>query len=732
MNDFEPEGKEAEEQARDARPWHECIADGKKYFAFWNDKSDSIDKLYADLRKLADVSGDREYQMFWANVEILKTAVYSRPPVPAVEPRFKDMKALPRTASEMLERALSVNFEIEDVNAIMLMVRDDMLINGRGVGWVRYEDDTDPAAEEAAAGEPQNQRVPYEHVDRTDFLHEPARKWSEVGWVAKRAWLTRDQGIARFGDIFAKVDLKERKEPGKDGDGAVYKGEKKGEVWEIWSKTKQVVVWIAEGLDEVLDLRPPFLKLDGFFPCPRPAYATLQRRALVPVPDYYFYRDQLDEINELTARISALAEGLRMKGFYAAGAGDLAEAVEAALRQQDNNAILVAVANFQALGATALKDAIVWLPVTDVANTIKELILLRRQVIEDVYQITGLSDIMRGATDPNETLGAQELKSQYGSVRIKERQGELIRFARDLTRIAGEIMAENFTPETFAAMTQMNLPTSAAIEQQAQQLMTKAQEAAQSPEAQAMAQEAPEQLQQMQQQAQAKLQELSETVTIDKVVALLREQRIRPFVLDIETDSTIQVDENSEKQRRTEFLTALGGTIQQLTPLVQAQPAAGPFAAEMIKFAVAPFRAGRSMTAVIEEFTGTIRTQAQQAASNPQPSPEQVKAQSEDKKLAFEQQKHQDEMALKAKELDQTHEREVRKARVEGDLAGNEAGQPAAYSMSEVITQLAGQNAQILQALAMIAQVLAAPKTVTTPEGRTYTTQPSIPQQGMN
>jgi hypothetical protein len=726
MNDYETADTEA--TIRDARPWLECIGDAKKYFQLWLDKCDSIDKLYADLRRLADVSGDREFQMFWANLEVLRPSIYSRPPQPAVATRFKDMSPVPRAASAMLERALIVNIEAEDINAVMLAVRDDMLINGRGVAWVRYEDDSDPTEENGPAQEPRNQSVPYEHVDRADFLHEPARKWPEVGWVAKRAWLTRDQGIARFGDIFARIDLKARQEPSDSEAG--YKGERKGEVWEIWSKTRNCVVWIAEGVDEVLDIRVPFLKLDGFFPCPKPAYSTLERRKLIPVPDYYFCRDQFDEINELTARISALADGLRMKGFYAAGAGDLAEAVEAALRQQGNNAILVPVANFAALGGAILRDSIIWLPITEVAATIRELLLLRRQIIDDVYQITGLSDIMRGATEPQETATAQELKSQYGSVRIRERQTELVRFARDLVRIAGEIMAENFTPETFTAITQMSLPTAAAIQEQARDLTENVTKLFQETDSQSTAQ-LPDQFQEIRQETQARLNDLAETVTIDQVVALLREQRIRPFVLEIETDSTIQADENMEKQRRTEFLSSLAGVIQQLTPLVQAQPAAGPFAAEMIKFSVAPFRAGRAMTAVIEDFTETIREHAQQAATNPQPGPAQLVAQSEGQRFEFEKQKHADEMALKRKELDQMNEREIRKARVEGDLAGNAAGQPAAYSMSEVIAQLAGQNAQVLQALAVIGQILAAPKSVTTPEGRIYTTQPSLPP-GMN
>jgi hypothetical protein len=711
----------AEEGSRAAGYWQDCIADAKKYFAFWNDKCDSIDRLYADLKRLADVQGDREFQMFWANLEILKASVYSRSPAPAVEPRFKDMKHLPRAASEMLERALIVNFELEDMNAVMLQVRDDLLTIGRGAAWVRYEDDSDPN-EDRGAGEPQNQRVPYEHVDRADFLHEPARKWGEVGWVAKRAWLTRDQGLRRFGDAFTKVDLKEREETAGRGEGAHYKGEKKGEVWEIWSKTRNCVVWVSEGLAEILDMREPFLKLEGFFPCPKPAFSTLERRRLIAVPDYYFYRDQLDEINELTARISALAECLRMKGFYAAGSGDLAEAVETAMRRNDQNAILVPVSNFAALGGAALRDSIVWLPVAEIAATIRELILLRRQLIDDVHQITGLSDIMRGATEPAETATAQQLKSQYGSIRIRERQNELIRFARDLTRIAGEIMAENFTSRTFLDVTQMDLPSQAVVQEHLDEVLATAGD----PAMMALTQENPEEAAKLRQQVGDQVKALQNAVTIEKVVDLLREQRTRPFVLEIETDSTIQVDENTEKQRRTEFLTALSAAIQQLTPLVQAQPAAGPFAAEMIKFAVAPFRAGRAMTAVIEEFTETIRRRAQQSAVSSQPDPEQMQAEADAQRLGFERQKHADEMALRAKELDQTHEREIRKARIEGDLVGSAAGQPAAYSMSEVIVELAGQNAAVLQALQMIAQVLAAPKTVTTPEGRSYTTQPAV------
>lgn len=47
--------------------------------------------------------------------------------------------------------------------------------------------------------------------------------------------------------------------------------------------------------------------------------------------------------------------------------------------------------------------------------TIRELIALRNQVIEDVYEITGLSNIMLGVTDATETLGAQSPRAEIES-----------------------------------------------------------------------------------------------------------------------------------------------------------------------------------------------------------------------------------------------------------------------------------------------------------------------------
>jgi len=643
MDQPDSTAEETETFSRDAKPWNDLITHAEKSFRTYQDKADSIDKLYADLERLANGAAEREFQIFWANLEVLKPTIYSRPPVPVVVPAFKDRRPLPRRSSEVLERSLVSSFRVEDVHETMKLVRDDLATNARGVAWVRYE------AHPSDDGQTLNERVCYEHVDRKDFLHTIARNWKEVDWVARRVWLTRKEGLNRFeeasGKLWLSAEFKAREQDGQECD----EGEKKAPVWELWHKGKNCVVWVSPGLDEVLDISEPFLTLEGFFPCPRPAYSTVQRGTLKPVPDMLYYKDQIEEVNELTARISALSESLRLRGFYPGGLGEAADAIEQAIRSTDNNAILIPISSFAAFGNSSPKDSIVWLPVREVAEVITGLITLRKQVIEDIYQITGLSDIMRGSTEASETATAQQLKSQYGSVRIREKQEELVRIARDLAQIAGEIMAENFSPETLLAMSQVDdLPSEETIQQQLGAIQAQVRQIAANPVAREQAQQNPEQAQQIKKQVEAKVQELESTVTVEKVMGLLREQRLRPFILDIETDSTIQPDEDAEKKARTEFVTALAGLLGQIAPFVDQHPDAAPFAGEVIKFATAPYRAGRELESTIDAF---IEKMTERASQPKPPSPEEIKAQADAKKSEAEAQAKQVETQARVAEI---------------------------------------------------------------------------------
>ncbi len=241
---------------------------------------------------------------------------------------------------------------------------------------------------------------------------------------------------------------------------------------------------------------------------------------------------------------------------------------------------------------------------------------------------------MRGETDASETATAQQLKSNYGSVRIRDRRDEMVRIARDIVRIAAEIMAENFQPQTLLEMSQLEIATNAQVAQQdpalamqAQRLERELAEAGRDPETQRLAQQNPQQAQQIIGQAKQQLQglqgqieKIKQTVTLEQVLALLREQRIRPFVLDIETDSTIAPDENAQKQRATEFVTAIGGFMKEALPLVQTVPQAAGMAAETLKFMASQFRAGRPLEQAIDDFADQLAQMARPGRSRPAPT----------------------------------------------------------------------------------------------------------------
>lgn len=354
----------------------------------------------------------------------------------------------------------------------------------------------------------------------------------------------------------------------------------------------------------------------------------MQRGSLVPVPDVLQYKDQLDEINLLTGRIHALSDALEARGFYPAGGAELADAIQAAVSTKTAGRVLVPISNWAAFGGS--NEVIIWLPIDMIAQTVTTLVTLRQQIIQDIYQITGLSDIQRGSTDPQETLGAQQMKSQYGSTRIRDKQDEIVRLARDLVEICCEIITSKFATSTMIDMSQTQLPTSAMQKKQADQIAKQLQDQQKAmaliphavqmnPQLAQMAQQNPQQMQALQQKGQELIQQgqqaiakIMKAVTLDQVLHLLKDSRMKNFVLDIETDSTIIPNEQAEKQQRTEFVGMLAQLLPQLSQLMTVQPKTAEFCGELLKFSVAPFRAGRSLDGAVDALVEDMKQMADQ------------------------------------------------------------------------------------------------------------------------
>jgi hypothetical protein len=425
-------------------------------------------------------------------------------------------------------------------------------------------------------------------------------------------------------------------------------------------------------------------------------FATVTTESLIPIPDYMMYKDQADDLDSVTLRLSMLTEACRVAGVYDASQ----DASVGRLFSEASDNQLIPVNTWAAFSEKGgLRGVLDFVPLDGIIATIREL-TSREQVLKaQIYEITGISDIVRGYSAPSETATAQQIKGQFAALRLQEQQSEVARFARDVIAMTAEIISEHFQPQTIALMS-------------------------------GLAEQAPE----FQQNFMAAVQ-------------LLRNDRMRSFRIDIETDSTIAVDETADKQAATEFLTAMGNYMASSLPMAQQAPELLPVIGQGAVFLARRFRAGRQLEGSIEASFQALEQRAQQMAQQPQqqqPDPAMLKAQADQQRLAMEGEIKGRELMLREQELTfnadlKAREMGLREAEMmqsrkdallpdrEALVQGNEgaltqlAASLAALGQSlEMMQQQQTDTAQIqMQALAQLAASMTAPKRVVRgPDGR--------------
>lgn len=621
----------------------------------------------------------RRFAVLWSNVSTLQPAIYAKQPKPMVDRRYRDEDPVGKVASDVLERALGFSLDQYDFDGRLKHCVLDYLLPGRGQVWVRYiphmktlnaeddyelgegeedADDTetgevegsgpdDSAMHEGMEGEREEvvyEEVQCDHVAWKDWLTNPAREWAEVRWVARRVYMTKAELVERFGKEKAALVPLSTMPTGTDtATDAQRQANKTAEVYEIWDKPSKTAFWLSKGVTtSVLDEREDPLGLREFFPCPAPLNATVGPDSTIPVADYVMYQDQAEELDELTARIGKLQDALRMVGVYA---GEANRELQLVFSPGNENK-LIPIDTFDLWKEKGgVKGLIEWVPVDMVIQTLKGCYEARGQVLNDIYQITGLSDIIRGESNPNETATAQRLKGQWGSLRVRDRQRDLQRFARDAIRLKAEIIAEHFSIDTLKAMTNVKLLT-AAEKAQIEQIMPLIQQA----EQQGLpvppgAAPPPEML------------ELMSEPTWEDVQALLKNDALRSFRIDVETDSTVEPDENAAKAAFTEFTGAVVGLMTAAAGIVPTAPYTAPLFAEILKQGARTFNVSRSMEDVIDK----VFEQAEAAPPVQPPGPpppdesamqvEQLKSQTAQMQAQIEQQRTQMEGQLGMAEL---------------------------------------------------------------------------------
>jgi hypothetical protein len=609
----------------------------------------------------------RRFAILWSNVSTLQPAIYASQPKPMVDRRYRDEDPVGKIASDVLERALGFSLDQYDFDGRVKLCVLDYLLPGRGQVWVRYiphmrevnaeqdyelgenvqdDDDTEVGEVETpeATEEVVYEEVQCDHVSWKDWLTNPAREWAEVRWVARRVYMTRAELTERFGKDMAKNVPITTTSTGTDtASDAQKQSSQTGEVYEIWDKPTKMAYWVCKGYTGgVLDKREDPLGLTNFFPCPPPLNATTANDSTIPVADYVQYQDQADELDELTARIGKLQDALRMVGVYA---GEANRELQLVFSPGNENK-LIPIDTFDLWKEKGgVRGLIEWVPVDMVIQVLKGCYEARSQVLNDIYQITGLSDIIRGESNPNETATAQRMKGQWGSLRVRDRQRDLQRFCRDAIRLKAEIIAEHFSIDTLKAMTNVKLLT-AAEKAQIEQIMPLIQQAQQSgmPIPPGLAPD-------------PAMLELMAQPTWDEVQALLRDDALRSFRIDVETDSTVQPDENAAKMAFTEFTSAIVGLMSAAASIVPSAPYTAPLFAEVLKQGARTFNVSRSMEDVIDKVFEQAEAAPPVQPQGPPPPDEsamqveQLKSQTAQMQAQIEQQRTQMEGELGMAEL---------------------------------------------------------------------------------
>jgi len=597
--------------------WKDEIANAEQEVKKWHEQGRKIIMRYKDDRKGAIDTLDSKFNLFTTNVGIMQAALYSKIPKVAVTRRFFDANDdVARVAANIMQRAITQDLDEThcDFSQVMEDAIEDRLVPGMGTAWLRMKVETDqipvPVAElpwpepgmdipEPAEAEPEmmevitNQEIIVEHVHWEDFLWSPCRTWAERRWVARKVYMDKDSITARFGEEIAKA-LPMDYTPKSKADGVVPVNDvlKKAVVYEIWDRTTRKVVWMSKSYEKLLDERDDPLGLEGFEPCPKPLFALTTTSNCLPTPDYYLLQDQYKELDDVNDRITMLHRACKVVGVYDKGA----DGVQRMLSEGSNNQ-LIPVDNWAMFAEKGgIKGTVDWLPLDSVINALQNLRQAREDIKGQIYELNGISDVVRGASKASETLGAQQIKANFANIRIQRQQAEVAMFASEIFRIKAELLAKHFTPEIIIKISGIEFT-----------------EDAQDPN------------------------------LIAQAMELVKNEEEFEWRVSVDSDSMKMADYAAEKQERSEFVTSVATYLQSSATILQQAPEASPLLLGMLKYACAGYSGSKDIESLIDKFVDQTEQKLK-----PQPDPEQQKMEAE---MQMEQQRFQ--MEQQGKQADQ-------------------------------------------------------------------------------
>lgn len=710
-----------------------------EFVQYWLDALGAVTKEDENWRKEADRAiciyrgetsddtiNETAFNILHSNIETTLPAIYNSTPVPDVRRRFGDKDTVAKTVSQILERCLSYSVDNYDFDEVMRQCLFDGHVAGRGLARVRYvpyftsidgtpdDDESRQLAPEAPeSGEQLSyEEVICEYVPWRRFRAGPADDWASVPWVAFEHMLTREEArklVDGDEEKIKSINFSGSSESNASKESEVRKSDtlNRGCVWEIWDKETRKVIFITDGYSAgPLREEDDPLGLEGFFPVPRPVQQILTPGNIVPVCPYTIYRGLVEELNTVSRRITRLVKQIRVRGGYASGSADLTNIMNA------DDGEVVPLQGMEAWLDGGIDKAITWWPIEPAVKALAQLIAHREQVKQTIYEVTGISDIVRGASKASETATAQEIKSQWGSLRIQKMQGEVQRFARDLFRMKAEVIATKFAPETIMMTTGIRLlpgEVKAQMQMQAQQ----APQGSPTPQI-------PEEMKQAMQEP-----------ALEAVMAVMRSDMMRAYRIDIESDSTIRADLTRNQTAMAGFLQGTAQYIGAVGPAVQSGQMDSQVAVEIYSSFARNYKLGKQAQDALEKMS-----EAAAKPKPPKPDPDVEKAKME---MQIKQQDAQASAMLEQRKFEMQAAHDQSKAQTDMalaqqrmqfdmDLAREKAAQEYNLRLMETQADIEIKRETAIQQSAINAETARAKSTSRNSDGRTYNGASGISQ----
>lgn len=548
--------------SQEGNPWPKRLGAWKEFSRTFHERGEKIENRYADEREDILSGANTRVNMFYSNTTVIKESLYNSLPKPDVGRMHKgDWDNEPaRVAALIMERALS--YEIRCAKFFDAAIKSailDRLVPGLGTVWVNYIP--------ASGDSPEHLTV--DAVYWKDLVYEPQRSWEKVTWVGRKLSYSREDARAKWGDQISAA-LEDHKHSPSGIESAINSG--KVCVIQMWDKKTRKVHHLLES-GHILDTIDDPYNLPGFFPTPRPLIASPATKQFLPLPDYYMAQDQYATLDTLYARITLIIEAIRVVGVYDSSQQSLVrmlEGTENTLIPVDNWAM------FAERGG--VKGSVDWFPVETVAQVLNHLVSTFTFVKNQLFEVTGMADIVRGSSNQYETLGAQQIKAQFASVRLNGFQRDTATFVRDTVRIMAEMMCKLYSDEKLSDVCGQ-LP-------------------------------------------------YADQQYVQQALQLLRGNYTSKYNIDIEADSLTQSDWSLEQAERMEYVQALSQFLTAAVPAAKENPELSPLLVQIIKFASVGFKGSKELEGTVDSILDQLLTSPPQGEQE-KPDPAIQKAQAE-------------------------------------------------------------------------------------------------------